>query len=117
MRPHSFQIPYSVANKLPPDERFVYYELSRLASTKTRTDNIFRVRVPARGLIINYFRLAKEMDFPYTKVAFAMEHLQKKGLIEIHPLRNREFKSYYFVYLKKIYNEEEIPISPPQFSM
>ncbi|MBA4602916.1 hypothetical protein [Thermoactinomyces mirandus] len=117
MKPHSFQIPYSVADKLPPAERFVYYELSRLASTKTRTDNIFRVRIPPRGLIINHFRLAKEMDYPYTKVASAMEHLEKKGLIEIHPLKNKEFKSYYLVYLKKIYHEEKVPISPPEFSM
>ena len=116
MKPHSFQIPYSVVDKLPPMERFVYYELSRLASPVAKKDTIFRVNIPPRGLIINHFRLAKEMDFPYSRVSCAMEQLEKKELIEIHPLNNKEFRSYYLVYVRKVYQENEIPLSPPEFS-
>jgi hypothetical protein len=108
MKPHTFSIPYSVVDKLPAAERFLYYELCRLAAYEDTTDEDFKIPLSKGELVTSHYRLSKVLDYPYSKTAFAVENLEEKGLIQISILDDPEFKSYYVVQVKEIVpNEEE----------
>jgi hypothetical protein len=107
MKPHRFSIPYSVVEKLPPDERFVYYELNRLAASEDTVDEDFKINLPKGCLITSNLRLAKITDQAYSKVAIAMERLEEKGLIEIRSINSREFQSFFMVCVKEMIADDE----------
>jgi hypothetical protein len=108
MKPHRFSIPYSVVEKLPPDERFIYYELNRLAASEDTVDEDFKIRLPKGCLITSNLRLAKLTDQAYSKVAIAMERLAEKGLIDIRSIDSPEFQSFYMVCVKEVFVDDEL---------
>ncbi|MBH8604235.1 hypothetical protein [Thermoactinomyces sp. CICC 10522] len=120
MKPHTLSIPYSVVDKLPAAERFVYYELCRLAAYEDMTDEDFKIPLSKGELVTSHYRLAKVLDYPYSKAALAIESLEKKGLIEISMINDPEFKTYYVVHIKKIVPddqpiENEVPYANQDF--
>ncbi|WP_124728543.1 hypothetical protein [Staphylospora marina] len=107
MRPHTFQIPYSVVERLTPKERFVYYELCRLGSPVDTVDETFKIPVPKGAFITSHYRMSKELDMAYSLTALLIEGLAEKGLIEWSPIEHEEFRSYYLVRVKQVLPDDD----------
>jgi hypothetical protein len=104
MKQPTFSIPYSVVDKLPPRERFVYYELCRLAATQDMVNEEFRIRIPKGALVTSYLRFSKILDMAYSATAVAMESLAEKNLIELTPLdTGSEHSVFFVVQVKEVY--------------
>lgn len=104
MRSSTFSIPYSVVEKLPPSERFVYYELCRLATPQAKVDEEFRVQIPAGACISSNLRLSKILDFTYAQTARAIEDLLERNLIELTPLdTDSEYQTFFIIQIKEVY--------------
>jgi hypothetical protein len=120
MKPYTFHIPYSVADKLTPKERFIYYEMCRLASREEKVDEDFKIPLPKGAFITSHYRMSKLLDYAYSLTSILIEGLAEKGLIEITPVQHEEFQSYYIVRVKEVLNDVEEDWSPrrsnPYFS-
>jgi hypothetical protein len=101
-KPYSFSVPYDVAEKLTPKERFVYYELCRLAATEPTKDTTFGVTLEPGSLITSHYRLSKVLDYAYSQTAIIIEHLAYKDLVEITPIAQGGFQSYYLIRVKSM---------------
>ncbi|MBD1372059.1 hypothetical protein IC620_06760 [Hazenella sp. IB182357] len=108
-RPHNIQVPYSVVENLPPAERFLYYELCRLATDHATVDDQFDIHLTKGVLITSNYRLSKILDYAYSLVERSMEALMDKGLIDISYINEREFPSFYMVRVKEVFTNYELP--------
>ncbi|SEM81812.1 hypothetical protein [Lihuaxuella thermophila] len=86
MQKHTFSVPYSVVEKLPAKERFLYYELCRLAAPRNYFDTEFKISVPKGGLISSTRRLSNIIDYSYSLTSELIDNLVEKKLIEMTPI-------------------------------
>ncbi len=117
MQKHTFSVPYSVVEKLPAKERFLYYELCRLAAPQDRFDEDFKVYVPKGGLISSAWRLSNILDYPYSLTSELIENLAEKELIELKRVKTRNFSSYFMIRLNEVYAPSPPDRSPSRRSL
>lgn len=104
MQKHTFSVPYSVVEKLPAKERFLYYELCRLAAPRDYFDQDFKISVPKGGLISSAWRLSKIADYPYSLTCELIENLVEKELIEMTPVdTDSEVSAFFMIRLREVY--------------
>lgn len=116
MKRYSFSIPYHIGEKLTPKERFVYYELCRLAAPKPMRDEDFGISLEPGSLVTSHYRLSKIIDYPYSMTAITIDHLAYKKLISLFPLEHEEYRSYYVVKVNDYeQNEPRIRHDEPLF--
>jgi hypothetical protein len=84
----SFIIQRDIVASLPPKERFLYYELTRLAVFAK--DGImhkeYKITIPRGCWIISYRKLAQLVDMPLRTVQNAVKNLVEKGIIKTKDL-------------------------------
>ncbi|TCS95541.1 hypothetical protein [Hazenella coriacea] len=105
---NSFTIPYEIVDPLSPTERFVYYELCRLAVRQNTLNEEFRIRIPKGSLITSTLRLSKILDMAYSKTGVTLDVLADRSLIEMIPLETgSQVPTFFLIQVKK-----ELPPSP-----
>jgi hypothetical protein len=97
---YAFSVPHHVVEKLTPKERFVYYELCRLAATEPTKDEYFGIPLDPGSLITSHYRLSKLVDYAYSLTAITMDNLVHKDLIQLLPIEHEDYQSYYLVRIK-----------------
>lgn len=80
---NSFIIQRDIVSSLPPRERFLYYELTRLAVEDEIIHEEYNITIPRGCWIISYRKLAQLVDMPLKSVQNAVKNLVEKGMIQI----------------------------------